>query len=234
MSRKQKSKSSRDYTLYKSLYPMRPGTMVLVPFRGHPEWKKELDLNSERFNLAYIANFFKAFSEHPLVKSLITPLVILKEKKRVFVNFDNLQYRAEMVTYSHTDYKGVQHHNLSIKLSNDGFLYKPQKKSAVKESDVALHKSDTYDQLNHSEFSEAFDPMWDFADIYLGAGCWSSEVYYNYMEERMDIKFEHDDQPFHMEITFEPGYPERPFTDAWRRPQRSKPAPTTTTTTDQT
>ena len=43
------------------------------------------------------------------------------------------------------------------------------------------------------------------------------KIYYNYEEERLDLKIFNDSSRKIITVTFEPGYPEGEFEDAWMK-----------------
>lgn len=228
-------KSSPQFDFYNLLFPVEIGTgkriaMGKLVALSPDAVKKQYP---ERFNFSVINDNFVA-----LAARLPKDLSKLWDNEVTVYQYDKLKYRAER-DVSHWDMAdGTRVKQLSIRLSNDGFLYSPAKDLAVHRSGVSRHHSNTWSVLDHSEIAR-FHTIVDWCKSTAFGATKPKAVrftmFYNFDDDRIDIKAVYPSStlawptgvkpPIDREvdshavvITFEPGYPYEDFDDYWIDP----------------
>lgn len=159
-------------------------------------------------NFALLDNMFEAFvntnvyreQNYTLANLIDTPF----DKKRYFKFFsDKIPYLATVFTVDL--FKGPQ---LTIKLPNVGFVYKPKDGVLV----PPRHKSDDWVMLAH--FERCFPKLMAAATLY-----GSAVFMYSNKTNRVDLILEPHQQDLpSLCVTYEPGSPYYDDTPSWRKP----------------
>jgi len=158
----------------------------------------------EKFNFEIINQHFEAFAAK---KADLEDVKI----SRVKYAYDHLRYQSDIRRT--TDDEGERSYYISM--SNDGFLYPDSAELQVFRSKIRRRRSETWCMLDKKEISK-FPSLVLYAQQFLKLGneiqC---QVFYNFIEDRLDFKaFNRKDKKV-LVITFEPGYPVSEFEDHW-------------------
>jgi hypothetical protein len=102
---------------------------------------------------------------------------------------------------------------MSIKLPNDGFLYKEGTPFPTISTSTSNYKLNNFHELAVSATKDPLRSVWSFATKFLGDDDWSPKVLYNFQEQMMDIEIRHKVLPWQISITWEKGYPSQPWVD---------------------
>ena len=154
-------------------------------------------------------------------------------KKYMHYIHEKIEYVGTVFLIEHLNKFGKLIKNLNIKLvapqrsnlsnevglSNDGFVYYPSKdKIHIVEEGIQRYNSNTWASLDEKYISE-FSSIINWCKIRLGCsgqgGRAKVKLFYNFKEERIDIKIFGVEKWYDkmITITFEPGYPEFDFDD---------------------
>lgn len=166
------------------------------------EWRETwFQKFSDQFNFKiandHLSAFLSAFGESIDIKFKKFDKSIHQPKSEwtFFYFYDKLNYRAtvDLITFPE---KGVMTCALNIRLSNDGFLYPPNRLS---ENLGGWHL------LLKDEVLKIFTDV-AFVEKVLGTSSWKCMIYYHEDEQRMDLKFRY--MNVLVCVQFETGYPE--------------------------
>lgn len=203
--------SDLKFVMYKKLFPY-PKNVIIF----EPEWREAwFQKFSEQFNFKIADDNLAAFLskyESDIENSFMNfdKTTHQPERNWPFIyRVDELLYRATMVLSTFPN-DGTMICALNIRLSNDGFLYPPNRQlRKLQENTVSNHKRSGWYLLTKDEVLK-FPTAVNFAEKILGSS-WKCMMYYHKDEQRMDLKFKHLNT--FVFVQFEPGYPETYFDD---------------------
>jgi hypothetical protein len=202
---------------FNSLFPTSSNGKMSVQHKLGLPYDAVLKLYPDRFNFALINNNFAA-----LAARLPTEYAVLWRNETTVYEFDKLRYCStrDVVRYN---YLGTPQTVLNVRLSNDGFLYPLPSSLNVFQPQVSRHHSATWALLDRTEIAR-FPAVVAWCDRTALAHTVENiryQVFYNFMEDRIDVKAISGNGKDVVLVTFEPGFPEEGFDDYWAEPERS-------------
>lgn len=204
--------SSREYEFYRQIFP-HPFSPFAV---AKMQYDRAIERFPERFNMSKIGEIFDAWNSALRSPLTYRDLDSMAESRHILYTYDNLTYRSTCWKSRYTLKTSIEEiMQLDIKLSNDGYLYKPSRDLRTTKRNIKRHdNTSTWCILDRSE-AQWFRPLIAFAKKFFGIERVKFKVFYNFESERIDFKAFDNPNSRSLAITFEPGGPFVDFEDGW-------------------
>jgi len=145
----------------------------------------------------------KAFFAQFSVKNLLKDVESFVGKRTVHFLFNKVSYTATLDDYQ-SGYPDV-HHQLTVRLSSDGYRFSILKHSEIKRSGIFTHRCPEWSLLHNESVEEKLPRVFELSRE---LGC-EVVMLYNSRFKRIDIAFvDGDNSVVKMKVTFEIGIPD--------------------------